>query len=405
MMATEEALQRILAAPVQYSQETVPLRRVIGRILRQDVVAERDLPPFDRVTMDGIAIARASWERGQREFAIQAIQAAGEAAITLDRPADTCIQVMTGTPLAHGTDCIVPVEQLTLHDGIARIEGEAAPEPMQYIHRRASDNHAGDTLLHAGRRLRMQDIPVMAAVGLADVCVSACPSIAIVSTGDELVDGGQPILPHQTRMSLHHTLQGCLNHLGCDPVDAVHLRDDPAATEQRLGELLDTYDIVVICGGVSKGVFDFVPAALQALGVRMAFTKVAQRPGKPFRFGLAANDTPVFAFPGNPISALVCFHQYMLPFLARASGADPRPPEFAVLEEEIHFKPKLTFFAPVSLLSGVDGRVWARAIPYNTSGSMATLGKSDGFVELPADRDCFDAGTVVPIIRWQGPAA
>ena len=400
MTSTSRALELVLATNLRYATEQIPLRHAIGRILRQDVCAERDLPPFDRVTMDGIAIAHISWQQGKRNFTVQGIQAAGEPAGRLREPDSACVQVMTGTPLPEQADCVIPIELLNIEDGVAHVDPNASPDAMQHVHRRASDHREGDALLHEGRRLGSQDIAVIASCGLAKVTVSQSPSVAIVSTGDELVDGGRPIETHQVRMSLHHAMQARLSRHGCHQVDAVHIVDNPQQTEQKLGQLLKDYDIVAICGGVSKGKFDFVPGALENLGVRMAFDKVSQRPGKPFRFGLSTQNTAVFAFPGNPISALVCFYRYLLPFVDRASGSAPQSAEFAVLASDIDFTPNLTFYAPAELQSHADGNLMARPVRYNTSGSMSTLGQSDGFIELDANQDCFPTGTVVPVVRW-----
>jgi molybdopterin molybdotransferase len=170
--------------------------------------------------------------------------------------------------------------------------------------------------------------------------------------------------------------------------------------EHMLWHIIAEFDVVLITGGVSKGKFDFLPAELDAQGVRKIFHGVAQRPGKPLWFGLNPEGKPVFALPGNPVSAYTCLYRYVLPALQHASGQTPPAPRRAALAKAVTFKPKLGYFLPVRVASGGRGELLATPDPSNTSGDFSGLVGTDGFVELPADKTEFPAGTVAPFYPW-----
>jgi molybdopterin molybdotransferase len=160
------------------------------------------------------------------------------------------------------------------------------------------------------------------------------------------------------------------------------------------------FDVVILSGGVSKGKFDYLPAELDRQGVRKIFQGVAQRPGKPLWFGMSRRQTPIFALPGNPVSAYTCLHRYVLPALDHASGVKPRAKRVVALAETVTFKPKVAYFLPVKLASGPRAELLAKPDPSNTSGDFAGLVDTDGFVELPAEQTEFPAGTLAPFWPW-----
>ncbi|HEY5552963.1 MAG TPA: molybdopterin molybdotransferase MoeA, partial [Opitutaceae bacterium] len=270
----------------------------------------------------------------------------------------------------------------------------------QGVHRKASDASKGDTLIEAGTRLGSPAIAIAASVGVATLRTSQLPRVAVVATGDELVEVESRVADHQIRRSNDHAIRAALIAFGCPKVERFHLRDVADEVQKSLKELLVRYDWVVVTGGVSKGKRDFLPSALAALGVRKLVHGVAQRPGKPFWFGVTPRGTPVFALPGNPVSALTCLHRYMLPAIERAAGMRPAPPRNVALAKAVTFKPPLAWLLPVRLSNGPDGRLMAEPDPSNTSGDFAGLVDTNGFVELPADQTEFPAGTVVPFRAW-----
>jgi molybdopterin molybdotransferase len=179
-----------------------------------------------------------------------------------------------------------------------------------------------------------------------------------------------------------------------------HLVDERDVLEEWIAVHLDAADVVILSGGVSMGKADYVPDVLAQLGVEVIFHKISQRPGKPMWFGKGPDGQLVFALPGNPVSALVCCRQYVIPALARASLAAARAPEFASLAGDVTFQPDLTCFQPVRLLSSAAGQVLAMPVKTNTSGDFTALSATDGYVELPREQSDFPTGTPVLLHRW-----
>ena len=398
MLTTGEAQQAVLAAMPDFPVEPRDVADSTGRTLRQTVVAERDQPPFDRVMMDGIAIFHADYAGGARSFPIQATQAAGDAALTLE-PGKT-IEIMTGASLPQGADCIIPVERINVTDGVATLEDGYVAELRQFIHSRASDHAKGAELLRPGKRISPMDIAVITSCGLTSVDVSRSPVIRVISTGNELVPAGEAIEPHQIRMSNGPAILAMLGTHGYADSEHEHIADEPALLRDRIGTHLDAADVLILSGGVSMGKADYVPGVLAELGVEVVFHKISQRPGKPMWFGTGPNGQAVFALPGNPVSALVCCRQYVIPALEKASGAVSALPEFASLAGDVTFRPDLTCFQPVRLVSSAAGQVLAMPVKTNTSGDFAALSATDGYVELAREQSQFPAGTPVFLHRW-----
>ena len=398
MLTPAEALAKILASMPELPAAAVNVVSATGRILRQAVVAERDQPPFDRVMMDGIAIAFADLENGKRSFPVQRTQLAGEPAATLEP--GNCIEIMTGASLPEGADCIVPVERISITDGVATLEAAYAAEARQFIHPRGSDHIAGAELLKPGKRIAPADIAVIVSAGLTSVEVSTIPRITIVSTGNELVPAGTDIEPHQVRLSNGPAIAAMLQSHGFGDCNHDHIIDERDVLKKRLASHLEASDALILSGGVSMGKADFVPEVLAELGVEVLFHRVSQRPGKPMWFGVTRDGNPVFALPGNPVSALVCCRQYVIPAMARASHAAETPPEFASLAGDVTFKPELTCFQPVRLVSNAAGQVLAMPVRTNTSGDFTALSGTDGYVTLSAEQSHFPTGTPVQLHRW-----
>ena len=378
--------------------ESRPLAALAGAVLAQEVHAERDQPPFHRVTMDGIAIASADWARGQRRFRIAGTQAAGQRPLVL--PSGECLEVMTGAVLPTGSDCVIPVERLTLGDGWAEVDPGVAVGAMVNVHTRGLDCGAGELLLERGTRVGPAELAVIASAGLPRAEVRAAPRIVIVSTGDELVAPGEPIEDWQVRRSNASGLRAVLASRGYLGTAEDHLPDDPAALRERLAAHLAAHDVLVLSGGVSMGRFDFVPRVLRELGVAELLHRVAQRPGKPLWFGRGPAGQAVFGLPGNPVSALVCAVRYVLPALAEAEGASARPPQPVPLGAAFQLTPPLWYFLPVKLEPHpVHGTV-ALPRPTRGSGDFVSLLGSDGFVELPPGPAEYPAGHVATLYRW-----
>jgi molybdopterin molybdotransferase len=393
--ADELIAQHLTCLPI----ESLPLAQCAGAVLRENVYAERDQPPFDRVTMDGIALDSRVVREGTRRLPIQAMQAAGDPPLTL-AARDHCIEVMTGTPLPAGCDAVVPVERIRIRDGAAELAEEVSVDPDQNVHRRGSDTRQGNLLLAAGTRLGPPEIAIAAGAGMARIRVSSQPMLAVISTGNELIEPGEPILPHQVRRSNAYAIAAALRLHGFQRVADDHIADDPAELRRRLKFHLETHDVLVLSGGVSMGKLDLVPRMLEELGVRCVFHKVAQRPGKPLWFGIAASGAAVLALPGNPVSTAVCVSRYVLPALAASQGQASSRPERMALAAPVTVPSALTLFLPIRIEIDDWGRSWAVPTPTNGSGDFTALAGTDGFVELPPGPNTHPKGFVTRIFRW-----
>ena len=376
-----------------------PLADCVDRVLAEDVTADRDQPPFDRVTMDGIAIAGRDWEAGVRAFEIAGTQGAGAPPLELGGAA-RCVEVMTGAMLPRGADTVIPVERITRDGPRATVDSRATVTSRQYVHPRGSDGRAGALLLKSGMRIGPPEIAVLASVGRATVAVAALPRVAIVSTGDELVGVDEPLAEYQVRSSNDRAIEASLVRARLARVTRARLRDDAATLRTELAALLERAEVLVLSGGVSMGQFDLVPGALSALGARRVFHRVRQRPGKPLWFGVGKNGQPIFAFPGNPVSTLVCATRYLRPALWAAAGLAAQPAEHVTLAAPAEASAELTHFMPVKLAWSAAGAALATPCPTNTSGDFVSLAGTDGFVELPAKRDRYPIGASVRLFRW-----
>jgi molybdopterin molybdotransferase len=391
MLTPQEAEERIAQHAPRLSTETRALTVLSGRVLAQSVMAERDSPPFDRVTMDGIALSSTS---SARHYRITGTQAAGAPPLSIATPGD-CIEVMTGATLPEGCDCVIPVERIVVKDGVATLAADVQTRHGLNVHRRAEDGAAHSLLLSAGTRLGPAEIAVVASAGLARVSVARVPRIIVISTGDELIEPGAPILDWQIRRSnVYGVLAGLRAH-GFEELAEDHLPDNLDVLRTRLATHLDTHDVLILSGGVSMGRFDFIPQVLAELGVQMIFHKIAQRPGKPMWFGVRSDGKAVYALPGNPVSTLLCLRRYVIGGLLAAMGAAVSVTEQIALAREHEVKPALSFLLPVTLEAGQ-----ANPHPTRGSGDFISLLGTAGFVQLPPGPRIYPKGEMVELYRW-----
>ena len=395
MVTVEEATRLIHENLYQPQKEKVEVHQSIGKILAESIQADRDLPPFDRVTMDGIAIRFETYQRGIKTFSIQSTQAAGEPAHILQQESN-CIEVMTGAMLPQHTDCIVPYEAITIHEGKATII--TAPSGFQNIHRQGLDAKASDVLLSAGQKISPAEVAVIASVGKKNIEVMKSPTIAIVSTGDELVPIESTPKPHQIRRSNDVALATALASMNI-PASVFHFRDDEQELQKQLKTVIGNHDVIILSGGVSKGKFDFVPGVLEQSGIRKIFYQISQRPGKPFWFGRSDRQF-VFALPGNPVSTYMCFYRYIKPWLRRSMGETFEISK-VILAKDFSFKPELTHFLQVRVRNE-EGTLKAYPQPGGGSGDFANLKEVDGFLELPKQRSQFQAGEAFDYYPFRG---
>ena len=394
-LAEEAIYSRLTCLPI----ESLPLTQCVGGTLRENIYAERDQPPFDRVAMDGMAVQSEALRRGVTRFRIQGVQAAGAAQLKLASGEDA-IEVMTGAILPLGSDCVIPVEQINVAGGFVSLTGTMNVPPYQHVDRRGNDSRQGTLLLEAGTLLRAPEIAVAASAGMARVRVSSQPAIMVVSTGDELIEPGEPIADYQVRRSNAYAVAATLRARGFGRIGDDHVPDDEDLMRERLALHLTTHEVVVLSGGVSMGKFDLVPKVLTQLGVQEVFHKIAQRPGRPMWFGIGPHGQAVFGLPGNPVSTLVCLIRYVIPAVAQAMGTKRVRPERLALAAPVNFQHALTYFLPVAIEHDDWGRPWAHPRRPNGSGDFLSLTGTDGFVELPPGPNTYPKGFVTTLYRW-----
>ena len=376
MLSVKEAFEIICNQHIEGKSMRVGLMDSIGKKLAEDIFADSDLPPFNRVMMDGIAIRYEELESYNR-FKIQGIQAAGKSN-QFDLISGHCIEIMTGALLPQSFDTVIPYEDITIETGFATIT--IPPKKFQAnVHLQATDFKKGDTLVSKGTCISPAEIGILASVGISEPLIVSMPRIAIISTGDELVNIENHPLNFQIRKSNVYTIQAALKkELYLDAL-TFHVSDQSDEIKSKLNEILQSFEIIILSGGVSKGKFDLIPTVLKELGVNELFHRIKQKPGKPFWFGVSASNL-VFALPGNPVSTLVCCYRYVIPFLQ--SQLMNLKPEFEMISIDCDYfkKGNMTYFLPVKktvqVASPSDG---------NGSGDFAHLANVDGWIELPEE--------------------
>ncbi len=400
MTTVSDAEKIILSQAKDYGSELIPFENALGRVLAEALTADRDLPPCNRVTMDGIAISHAAFESGIKTFRIIGTMPAGVQPIEITNP-NECVEIMTGAALPDTTDTIIRYEDIEIKNGIATLLTDKITKG-QSIHYKGKDKKQGDVVAPANEYITPAHISMAASVGKSMLLVKKLPKVVIISTGDELVDVTERPTPYQVRRSNSYAVKAALQQHGLH-ADTLHIPDEPNETRTQIEKCLTQYDVIILSGGISMGKFDYVPQALEELKVEKLFHKVEQRPGKPFWFGAHASGVLVFAFPGNPVSTFMCLHRYFLPWLKK-SLISPSPlgegrgeALYAILNEDITFSAPLQYFAQVKLKRCKHGHLHATPIEGHGSGDFANLLNTDAFIELPLEQSVFKKDEVYPI--------
>ena len=396
MITVEEAEKIILGHVTDYGAEIVPFELALGRILAEDIKADRDLPPFNRVTMDGIAVNYDAIESGISTFRIKATQAAGDHPIDIEEY-NECVEIMTGAVLPASSDTVIRYEDLELRAGLATLVTNEIKRG-QNIHYKGNDKKQDDIVASIGQLVTPAIIGLVASVGESELRVKKMPRVVILSSGDELVEVTQTPSPHQIRRSNSYTVKAVLKQHGIE-AETLHIPDNPDIIKNQLKVCLENYDVLLLSGGVSMGKFDHIPKALEELKVNMLFHKVQQRPGKPFWFGRNEDGKLVFAFPGNPVATFMCLHRYFLPWLHASLGIRAKAPLHAVLNNRYSFHLPLKCFLQVKLHYNEYCQLMATPVEGNGSGDFANLADTDAFMELPLERNDFKKGEVFKV--WQ----
>lgn len=393
MLTYEEARGRILDRVSRLGVERIPLDAAAGRSLAGEVRAPGDLPPWDNSAMDGYAVRSADCPGGA-VLSIAGYQTAGgPGASAVHKGA--AVRIMTGSPIPEGCDAVVPFEEAEERDGAVRIP--APVRPHQHIRFRGEDVRAGAQVLPEGTVLRPPQISLLASFGRAMVPVYRKPRVAVLSTGDELAELGEPLDHGKIVNSNSHALAAAIAEAGGDPILLGIARDEREDLRTKLSAGLAA-DVFVTSAGVSAGDRDLVREVLAELGIEEVFWKALIKPGGPIAFGLAGT-TPVFSLPGNPVSSLITFEVFVRPALRKMTGS-PHPvkrPVKAALAEPVKKKAGKTQFLRVLIESGEEGYV-ARTAGDQNSGILRTLVLADGIAVLPLERTTFTAGEKVDVL-------
>ncbi|MDQ3394366.1 MAG: molybdopterin molybdotransferase MoeA [Bacteroidota bacterium] len=401
MTTVEEASAIIQSTRIALSLIQIPISEAVGRVLQENILADRDFPPFNRVAMDGIAI-NFNQVREKHLIEIEDLQYAGQPQKQV-KGLNNCLEVMTGAVLPLGCDTVIKYEDIEMVNVGGKQMAKLLVSPKRVnenVHKQGSDRKIGEVLVQKGKVISPAEVAVAATVGKVFIKVSSLPKIALISTGDELVDPATKPLAHQIRKSNTWAIKAALKENQFD-ADDFHLLDDKTHLFRKLNEILELYDVLILSGGVSMGKADYVPYILEELGVTKRFHKVAQRPGKPFWFGEIKSSKIVFALPGNPVSTFMVFYKYCLPWLQRQTGKINFPELQAELTEDVSFSAPLTYFLQVKAHLKADGKLMAKPYSGKGSGDLVNLTECDGFLELSAEESNFKAGNSFPITLFR----
>lgn len=383
--------------------EAVPLGRSQGRVLAEEVKADRDQPPFARATRDGYAVRAADLAQLPAELkVIGEIRAGSALDPRLGPVAPGCAaEIMTGAPVPAGVDAVVMVEHSSRHGD--QVTVERAVVAGENIVRRGSEAMQGEVLLPRGTRMTPAAIAAAAAAGKAEVRVHLRPRVAILSTGDELVELTAQPGAYQIRNSNSYSLAAQVEAAGGEPWQLAIAPDQREPLRRLLEEGLAA-DLLLVSGGVSAGKHDLVEEVLSEIGVELLLTGALIQPGRPVVFGRAphssgAEATPFFGLPGNPVSTMVCFEVFARPVLDALSGATAVPLQFvkARLKSELRTRIGLTRFLP-AVLSGGTEKAEVEVVRWQGSGDIAAAARANCYLVVPPEAEKLEAGELVSIL-------
>jgi len=397
MITVEEAKTIILQDCKPFGVEQISLENSITRILKEDWLSDRPLPPYDRITMDGIAISFDPSDPGKKSFFIKGVAAAGSPQMKLSDN-NNCLEVMTGAVLPLGTDTVIRYEEVAIENEIATVS--ASYRKGQNIHTLGQDRKTGELLVASGQKISPAEIGVGASIGKKDILVATLPKVMVISTGDELVEIDQQPEAYQIRKSNVYRIGSTLRSYGIS-YRLEHLDDKLDEIVNFLETAVEEYDVIILSGGVSKGKFDFIPEAMERIGVEKLFHKIQQRPGKPFWFGKYRDQCTIFALPGNPVSSFMCTQIYFMEWLSTCLGEKEKSRPYAILQEEVSFRPDLSYFLEVKIEYSTEGKILAFPKKGNGSGDLANLCEGDAFIHLPQGEDIYLSGKAYPIYFYR----
>ncbi len=397
MISFEEA-QAAVSAEVSSgtASEEIDLLSAQDRVLAEDIVALFDVPPKDCSAMDGFAVMADDIMQAREELPIT-LRLVGEIAAGQTAPAKLwegeAVQIMTGAPVPDGTEVVVPIENTIVHTDRVNILRQLPGG--KNIRLRGEDVKKGEVVLKKGAWLRSTEIALLACLGYNKVNVKCRPKVAVLATGDELLEPGQPRQEGKIYSSNHYALAAQVRHAGGEPVLLGIANDTRAGLKKLLARGLE-YPILITSGGVSVGKYDLVKDVLEELGLETKFWKVAIKPGKPTLFG-TYNKRLVFGLPGYPVATMLCFEHFIRPSIAQIMGADYSPVQFeALLEEDLRCKPGRKKFLRARLRVK-EGRHYVSSLKTQGSAVLSALSQADCLIIAPLETAFLAAGDKVTV--------
>jgi molybdopterin molybdotransferase len=404
MIPVSEAIHIVLQHTRKLEIESVVLGDAMGRILAEDIVADSDLPPFDRAQMDGYAVRAADVTAAPARLRIAGESAAG-AGWHHEMKTGEAVRIMTGAPVPSGADAVQQVELTRELDGGAAVEILEPVEAGRSIVKQAAEIKSGEPVLRAGEDINAAMIATLASFGYAQVKVGGRPRVAVMATGSELVDVDRKPGKDQIRDSNNYTIAAYASLAGAAVERWPLAGDDTEELKKQIKQAIETSDVLITSGGVSMGVYDLMKPALKDLGAEIFFERVALRPGKPTVFARLGN-TLVFGLPGNPVSVTVTFNLFARAALRKMQGA--KQPglieETAVLARAVKGSADRESYLPAILRTDEQGTLLAEPLKWGGSSDFVNFALATALIDVPAGVKTIEADALVKFVRLPGSA-
>lgn len=377
LISIQEAAALIASSLPIMGSESIPLNQASGRVLREPILADRNIPPYERVMMDGVAIDTEEFYGIGTVFNKEGIQAAGSAP-KIKKLDQSYFEVMTGAPLPSGCNCVIPYEEISQNQSSCILSPDAIVKPFQFIHREGSDAKTKTVLLKVGTKLGANELAIAASVGTSELNVSILPRVIVLTSGDEVVPPSSVPLVHQIRSSHPTAIKSTIESSTLGLVSHIHIPDNLETTINTIKNSLSEADVIILTGGISMGKYDFIATALRELVGAPLFHRVRQKPGKPFGYwcytSTEKKQLPIFALPGNPVSVMATLARYVIPSLKSMLTLPPLE-HSRILAESFTNNARLPSFTP----SVTNPNGTYKAVKINTSGDYLCLSRAEGF--------------------------
>ena len=397
MISSQEARTTILSNVSPLPPKELPFTETLGLVLAEDIVSDLDIPPFNNSSMDGFAVRAEDTASAASDspvsLRISGEIPAGEGKEFSLMPGEA-LRIMTGAPMPPGADAVVPKENTETRETTVLINNEA--QKGEYVRLIGEDITKGLCVLKKGTTVRAPEIGLLASLGRSRVKVFRAPTVAVIGTGNELVEVNKPLLKGQIRDSNSYSLAAQTNGCGAKSFRLGIAKDTREDTLAKISKGFE-YDVVITIGGVSVGEYDFVNQVLKDLGAELKFWRIRQEPGKPLAFSVLKGK-PVFGLPGNPVSAMVCFEEYVRPALLKMMGKTKlfRPEVSAVLDQDFKKEPGKIYFLRTKL-ERRNGTYFAKPTGPQGSGILRSMALADGIGIIPEDSSLVKAGDKIRV--------